>query len=92
MLVWFCSGTMIDEDGPLTPNVVSFLKVKCFQIMPSGRAIATFETKYPKAVHWRTLDTDALLAFHDFGAEHWVHLRTSNPIPVKRVDLLHGPS
>ncbi|WP_366525242.1 hypothetical protein [Ferrimicrobium sp.] len=31
-----------------------------------------------------TKDTDALLAFYDFGAEHWVHLRTSNPIPVSR--------
>ena len=48
------------------------------------RAIATFETKYgakyPKAVHCLTKDTDALLAFYDFPAEHWVHLRTSNPI------------
>ncbi|WP_178138720.1 hypothetical protein [Ferrithrix thermotolerans] len=46
------------------------------------RAIATIETKceakYPKAAHWRTLDTDTLLAFYDFGAEHWVQLRTSN--------------
>jgi len=48
------------------------------------RAIATFETKYgakyPKAVHCLTKDTDALLAFYDFPADHWVHLRTSNPI------------
>ena len=43
-------------------------------------AIATFVTKYDKAVHCLTKDTDALLAFYDFGAEHWVHLRTSNPI------------
>jgi len=45
-------------------------------------AIATFEikceAKYPKAAHWRTLDTDALLAFYDFGAKHWVHHRTNN--------------
>ena len=47
-------------------------------------AVATFvtkyEAKYPKAVHCLTKDTDVLLAFYDFPAEHWVHLRTSNPI------------
>jgi len=56
-------------------------------------AIETFETKsgiiFPKAVHYLIKDTDALLVFYDFPAEHWSHLRTSNPIPV---DLLHGPS
>ncbi len=52
-------------------------------------AIRTFETKYgakyPKAVNCLTKDTDALLAFYDFPAEHWVHLRTTNPIPVNRL-------
>jgi transposase-like protein len=43
------------------------------------RAIATFATKYkakyPKPAHCLTKDTDAFLAFYDFGAEHWVHLK-----------------
>jgi transposase-like protein len=36
--------------------------------------------KYNKAVACLTKDREALLAFFDFAAEHWDHLRTSNPI------------
>ena len=36
--------------------------------------------KYEKAVACLTRDQEALLAFFDFPAEHWDHLRTSNPI------------
>ena len=47
-------------------------------------AIATFAdkygAKYGKAVTCLTKDQDALLTFYDFPAEHWDHLRTSNPI------------
>ena len=34
----------------------------------------------PKAVECLTKDREALLAFFDFPAEHWDHLRTSNPV------------
>lgn len=47
-------------------------------------AIAIFAekygAKYPKAVECLTRDREALLAFFDFPAEHWDHLRTSNPV------------
>ena len=47
-------------------------------------AMATFAdkygAKYEKAVACLIKDRDALLAFYDFPAEHWDHLRTSNPI------------
>src|SRR5713226_1851318 len=47
-------------------------------------ALATFaekyRTKYEKAVACLIKDRDALLTFYDFPAEHWDHLRTSNPI------------
>ena len=47
-------------------------------------AIDTFAdkygAKYDKAVACLTKDREALLAFFDFPAEHWDHLRTSNPI------------
>jgi putative transposase len=47
-------------------------------------AIAVFAdkygAKYPKAVQCLTKDREPLLAFFDFPAEHWDHLRTSNPI------------
>ncbi len=39
-----------------------------------------YGAKYPKAAEKLTKDRDALLAFYDFPAEHWAHLRTTNPI------------
>jgi hypothetical protein len=38
--------------------------------------------KYPKAVAKIVDDTGTLLAFFDFPAEHWIHLKTTNPISV----------
>ena len=38
------------------------------------------DAKYPKAVAKLDKDWDALTAFYDFPAEHWRHLRTTNPI------------
>ena len=47
-------------------------------------AVAAFEeaygAKYPKAVSKITHDLDVLLEFYRYPAEHWVHLRTTNPI------------
>jgi putative transposase len=39
-----------------------------------------YSAKYGKAVECLTKDREALLAFYDFPAEHWDHLRTTNPI------------
>ena len=43
---------------------------------------ADYGTKWPKAVAKITDDLDVLLAFYDYPAEHWIHLRTTNPIWV----------
>ena len=40
----------------------------------------TFRAKYPAACACLDSDRDELLAFYDFPAEHWLHLRTTNPI------------
>ena len=42
--------------------------------------LRTYEAKYPKATGCLEKDRTQLLAFYDFPAEHWVHLRTTNPI------------
>ena len=41
---------------------------------------ATYQAKYPKAAECLTKDRDVLLTFYDFPAEHWMHIRTTNPI------------
>ena len=42
--------------------------------------IATYEAKYFNATECLAKDRDELLAFYDFPAEHWKHIRTTNPI------------
>jgi transposase-like protein len=42
--------------------------------------VATYEAKYPKATECLARDREALLTFYDFPAEHWRHIRTTNPI------------
>ena len=44
------------------------------------RFVETYQEKYPKATQCLAIDRDVLLAFYDFPAAHWQHLRTSNPI------------
>jgi len=41
---------------------------------------ADYGVKWPKAAAKITDDLDVLLAFYDYPAEHWIHLRTTNPI------------
>jgi transposase-like protein len=42
--------------------------------------LETYGAKYPKACECLAKDRQELLAFYDFPAEHWMHLRTTNPI------------
>jgi putative transposase len=59
--------------------------------------VKEFGTKWPKAVKKITDDEEALLAFYDYPAEHWRHLRTTNPIESPfatvraRTDITKGP-
>lgn len=42
--------------------------------------LSSYEAKYPKATECLGKDRDPLLTFYDFPAEHWTHIRTTNPI------------
>ena len=59
--------------------------------------VIDYGAKWPKAVAKVVDDRDALLAFFDYPAEHWLHLRTTNPIestfsPVRaRTRVTKGP-
>ena len=56
-------------------------------------AVKAFEdaygAKFPKAVAKITDDLEELLAFYDYPAEHWVHLRTTNPIESTFATVRH---
>jgi len=51
--------------------------------------VATFGAKYPKAVECLVKDREALLAFYEFPAEHWIHIRTSNAIESTFATIRH---
>jgi putative transposase len=58
--------------------------LKAFEVF-----VATYGAKYPKAVEKLTQDKDSLLAFYDFPAEHWQHVRTTNPIESTFATVRH---
>ena len=51
--------------------------------------IKTFSDKYPKAADCLAKDKDELLAFYDFPAANWPHLRTTNPIESTFATVRH---
>ena len=51
--------------------------------------LRTYGAKYPKATEKLLRDREALLAFYDFPAEHWIHLRTTNPIESTFATVRH---
>jgi transposase-like protein len=51
--------------------------------------IESYQLKYEKAVECLNKDRDVLLTFYDFPAEHWKHLRTSNPIESTFATVRH---
>ena len=53
------------------------------------RFLAKYEAKYDKAAACLAKDREALLVFYDFPAEHWKHIRTSNPIESTFATVRH---
>ena len=56
------------------------------------RFVRTFSAKYPKAVDILIKDRAILLTFYDFPAEHWIHIRTTNPIESSFATIRHRTS
>jgi putative transposase len=51
--------------------------------------VETYQVKYERAADCLTKDRDALLALYDSPAEHWMHLRTTNPIESSFATVRH---
>ena len=51
--------------------------------------VEAYGVKYDRAVKCLTKDRADLLAFHDFPAEHWKHIRTTNPIESTFATVRH---
>ena len=48
-----------------------------------------FGVKWPKAIEKITSDKETLLTFYDYPAEHWRHLRTTNPVENRHTQYAH---
>jgi len=54
-----------------------------------ARFLSEYEAKYPKATECLRKDEDVLFTFYDFPAEHWRHIRTTNPIESSFATVRH---
>ena len=57
-----------------------------------GEFIGLYDVKYPKACECLIKDKEELFTFYDFPAEHWIHLRTTNPIESTFATVRHRTS
>jgi transposase-like protein len=74
---------MAKSQGPSAKSILHEIWMSATKedaIKALEKFVATYQAKYPRAVECLLKDREELLAFYDFPAEHWQHLRTSNPI------------
>ena len=58
-------------------------------LLAYGEFLNLYEAKYPKAAECLRKDKDVLFTFYDFPAEHWGHIRTTNPIESTFATVRH---
>lgn len=61
-------------------NQISLAESRAAAEQAFDHFLLSYEAKYPKATECLAKDRDELLTFFDFPAEHWQHIRTTNPI------------
>lgn len=61
-------------------NEISMAESRAAADQAFDHFLVSYEAKYPKATECLAKDRDTLLTFYDFPAEHWQHIRTTNPI------------
>ena len=71
------------------PHEIWMAPTRAQAIAAFDHFLKTYRAKYPKAADKLVKDRDALLAFYDFPAEHWIHLRTTNPIESTFATVRH---
>jgi transposase-like protein len=61
-------------------NEISMAESRAAAEQAFDHFLLSYEAKYPKATECLAKDREHLLTFYDFPAEHWQHIRTTNPI------------
>ena len=68
------------EKAKAGPQYIWMAATKKEAVVAFDLFVETYGVKYERAVKKLTKDRDVLLTFYDFPAEHWKHIRTTNPI------------
>ena len=79
--------TQIDAKRMIHEMYMSPTKEKGLKAMK--RFTQLYEAKYPKACECLKKDQDQLFSFYDYPAEHWQHIRTTNPIESTFATIRH---
>jgi putative transposase len=79
----------VTERGPLRVQEIWMAETKADAEAAFDAFIESYHVKYEKAAESLNKDRDALLTFYDFPAEHWKHLRTTNPIESAFATVRH---
>ena len=86
----------VTDQSVMRPEVAQPRGSAAERVCSATRAVAALDAfagsyapKYAKAVECLSKDRDALLAFYDFPAEHWKHLRSTNPIESTFATVRH---
>jgi putative transposase len=84
------ADTLHEDDPTTNTGVCKRVKEDSLDAVAALEAfVETYQIKYERATDCLTKDRDALLAFYDFPAEHWEHLRTTNPIESTFASVRH---
>lgn len=94
---WFHKMGNVLDKLPTSVNATAKKQLQDIWMAPTRKEayqafdyfIKLYEAKYPKATECLLKDKDELLAFYDFPAEHWVHIRTTNPIESTFASVRH---
>ncbi|MGH9904585.1 MAG: IS256 family transposase [Pyrinomonadaceae bacterium] len=70
----------LQEKAKANINQISMAESRAAAEQAFDHFLLSYEAKYSKATECLSKDRDTLLTFYDFPAEHWQHIRTTNPI------------
>jgi hypothetical protein len=81
-LIPTCHNDRVDRQSPLSrcTKLGDYGKKASFAALNWEISPPSYQTKFPKACECLERDKEVLFTFYDFPAQHWPHLRTTNPI------------
>jgi len=80
-------SVQVDAKSMIHDMYMSPTKDEGIKVM--DRFISLYEAKYPKACKSLTKDKDQLFTVYDYPAQHWQHIRTTNPIESTFATIRH---